>query len=85
MADNIRDWVASHNEDALLADGFDDAIIGVAERCGKPGLVVYDIAKCIDILVEGGMDRGDAVEFFHFNTLGAWVGENTPLFLWRPE
>jgi hypothetical protein len=30
-----------------------------------------------------GMDEEEAEEFFSFNTLGAWVGENTPLFLWR--
>jgi hypothetical protein len=30
-----RQWIADLNPDALLADGFDDAIIGVAERCGQ--------------------------------------------------
>jgi hypothetical protein len=86
MADNIRDWVARFNDEALLADDFDDAIIGVAERCGQPTLVVYDIAKCINILVErDGLSRSDAQEFLEFNTLGAWVGEMTPLFMWRRE
>ena len=27
----------------------------------------------------------EAVEFFEFNTAGAWVGENTPLFVYLPE
>jgi len=31
------------------------------------------------------MTHEEATEYFEFNTLGAWVGENTPLFLWRPE
>jgi hypothetical protein len=30
-----------------------------------------------------GMTYEGAAEFFQFNTLGAWVGEHTPLFLWR--
>jgi len=30
-----------------------------------------------------GMDYDTASEFFHFNTLGAWAGDGTPLFLWR--
>jgi hypothetical protein len=30
------------------------------------------------------MTEEDATEFFYFNTLGAWVGPNTPLFFWRP-
>lgn len=82
--DILRAWVAGWNEEALLADGLEAAVLGVAERCGKPGLVVYDAEKCIEILMErDGMSREDATEFFVFNTLGAWVGEGTPLFLWR--
>jgi hypothetical protein len=27
------------------------------------------------------MTRDDAEEFFEFNTLGAWMGEHTPLFM----
>ena len=83
---SVRDWIAEHNPEALLADGFDDAIVGVAERCGQPDLVVYDAERCISILEErDGMDADEAVEFFSFNTLGSWVGDMTPLFLWRYE
>lgn len=85
MNEELRDWIARHNEDALTADGFDEAIIGIAERCGSQALVVYDAEKCIEILQRGGMDYDEAFEFFQFNTLGAWVGDGTPLFLWRPD
>lgn len=82
--DDLADWIAEYNEDALLADGFQDAIIGVAQRCSQPALVVYDAEQCIDILMQrDGMSYEEACEFFSINTLGAWVGENTPLFLWR--
>lgn len=81
---SAKEWIAQYNPEALMADGFDKAIIGVAERCGLAALVVYDAAKCIDILVKrDGMTHDEASEFFNFNTLGAYVGENTPLFLWR--
>lgn len=80
---SVRELVAGHNEDALFADGFDEAIMGVAERCGQPTLVVYDARLCIEILEGQGMTTEEASEFFSFNTLGAWMGENTPLFLWR--
>jgi hypothetical protein len=30
-----------------------------------------------------GMDAEEAQEFFVFNTLGAWVGDETPMFLNR--
>jgi hypothetical protein len=84
--ETVREWAAGFgNEEMLFADGFDEAIVGVAERCSQPALVVYDAEKCIDILVSQGMDKTEAIEFFNFNTLGAWVGENTPLFLWKPE
>ena len=83
---DLRQWIAEFNPDALLADGFDDAVIGIAERCGQSALVVYDADACIRILEErDGMTRDDALEFFSFNTLGSWVGENTPLYVWRFE
>ena len=69
-------------EGALTADGFDDCIIGIALRCGQPDLVVYDSAKIVDKLVlRDGMTYEDAVEFFEYNILGAWVGEGTPLYM----
>jgi hypothetical protein len=84
--EQVREWIAAHNEEALLADGFEEAIIGVAERCSKPPLVVYDADKCVRILMQrDGMEEDEAEEFFQFNTLGAWMGENTPLFLWKYE
>jgi hypothetical protein len=67
----------------LLADGFGDAIIGVGERSGSDNIVVYDAEHCIKILVEGGMTYDEAHEYFSFNTLGAYVGENTPMFVWK--
>jgi hypothetical protein len=87
MTDEVmRDWVAGHNDEALLADGFEAALIGVAERCSQPTLAVYDAQKCVEILMtRDGMDATEALEFFTFNTLGAWVGPMTPLFLWRYE
>ncbi len=67
----------------LTADGFDAAIIGVGERCGSPEIIVYDADKCVDILMEGGMDHDEAQEFFSYNTLGAYVGEHTPMYVWK--
>ena len=79
----VREWVAEWNPEALLADGFEDAIVGVAERCGQPTLVVYDAEACVHLLEARGLDYEEAAEFFSFNTSGAWMGEMTPLFMWR--
>lgn len=70
-------------EEYLTADGFEDALIGFVWPAST-GLktAVYDSAKCISILMERDkMDEDTAIEFFNFNTLGAYVGPQTPLFL----
>jgi len=64
----------------LLADGFEDAYIGVVYIFNKV-LSVYDMDLCLDILVKrDGMTREEAQEYFDFNVLGADVGEDTPAF-----
>jgi hypothetical protein len=42
---------------------------------------VYDIDRIIDILIEDGMSYDDAVEFYQYNIVGSYVGENTPSFV----
>jgi hypothetical protein len=39
-----------------VADGFDEAIIGIAERCAQSPVGVYDAERCIDILLGLGVD-----------------------------
>lgn len=74
------------DDEMLLADGFDDALVGVVRRCGQPTLACYDAEKCIEVLMKrDGMTYEGAVEFFEFNTEGAWVGPHTPVFLHRIE
>ena len=60
---------------------FDDAIIGVTERADGGQLVAYDRQRVIDILMQQGMDRDEAEEYYSFNTVGAWMGEGTPIFV----
>ena len=73
---------AEINEEMLFADGFDDALIGYIERAGMPSIACYDKLKCVEILSDS-MPYEDAFEYFYFNVLGAYVGENTPCFLTR--
>ena len=69
-------------DDLLLADGFDEAFIGVGQRCSRPDVAVYDVSQMIRILMDrDGMSEEDAREYLEFNTFGAWVGEQTPLFV----
>jgi len=43
--------VAEYNEEALICDGFDDAIIGVAERINLGPVAAYSVEKILDILI----------------------------------
>ena len=68
------------DETVLLADGFEDAFVGIGRQFGK-SMAVYNKSKCIESLVKEGMDEEEAEEYFQYNVEGAWVGENTPIFL----
>ena len=79
---STRDKITDRLEEALFLEpaAFDEAIIGVAERSGMEPVVCYDRTLCIDILARD-MPREDAEEFFEFNTIGAWMGDLTPVFV----
>ena len=79
---DIQELVESYDSEMLIADCFDDAIIGVSERFGRSPIDAYDKDKCIQVLMDrDGMDYEDAIEFFNFNVTGAWGGEGTPEFI----
>ncbi len=65
-----------------VADGFDDAIVGVVLQDEHPK-VVYDSYKCIDMLIEEGMSEEEATEYFDYNVSGSYVGEQSPIFIYQ--
>jgi hypothetical protein len=77
-----REKILGTVEEVLFLDpaDYDEAIIGVAYRFGMLPVVAYDRTRVIDILARD-MSREDAEEFFEFNTIGAWVGRLTPVFI----
>lgn len=77
-----REEIAEINPDALMCDGFDDAIIGMAERINLGSVVAYSVSKILDIMIErDGMSYEEALEFYDYNIVGSWMGENTPVFI----
>ena len=77
----IKDIIVSEYPEVAFAEGFDDAIMGVVERYGMEPVVLYDRAKCLELLVKGGIDDVDgANEHFYYNVIGSWIGDNTPCF-----
>ena len=66
------------NPEAIMYDGFDDAIVGMIARCGTEPLALYDREKCIQILVDQGVTYEEAVDYFAYNIEGCWAGPHTP-------
>jgi hypothetical protein len=85
ITDFIEMGYSDFSDKILLADGFDDAFIGVGENSEGNPVAVYSIEKCLDILAEQFKDEedaiGDAIDYFEFNVKGAYVGEFTPMFI----
>lgn len=65
-----------YDEEFLIADGFNDAIIGVDEKSMR---LIYSVSKCIDILKKD-MSEEEALEYFDYNISGAYMGEKTPIW-----
>lgn len=77
-----HELVGEHNSDAKVYPEYEEALIGVANRAGgMPPVAAYDYYTCIEILMENGMEYDEAIEYFEFNTLSAWFGDETPLFV----
>jgi hypothetical protein len=69
--------VAFPDEDLLIADGFDEAVLGIEENTMR---VIYSVSKCLEIIEAEGMPEQEALEHFYYNVHGSYVGEKTPIF-----
>jgi hypothetical protein len=84
---NKREQIADNyvgGNDLLFMDPeyFDEAIIGVATNAVGMVAVAYSEPKVIELLVKHDkMTPDDAMEHYQFNILGAYVGENTPVYI----
>lgn len=76
---NIQQIIEMYPEGTfLVADGFDDAIIGIDEKNFR---IVYDIDQVITVLMRDDMSMDEAYDFYYYNIVGSYVGENTPIFI----
>jgi hypothetical protein len=86
----VLDVLASLNPEATLADGLEAALIGHSVS-GEEHVAVYDMDKCIEILMKThhDMDEEEAADFFSYNVLRglAYFGknENAPVFVKLPD
>ena len=65
----------------MLADGFEEAFIGIGYQFNKT-VAVYDNERCLQVLMDrDGMTDDEAIEYFDYNVTGAYVGPLTPIFM----
>jgi hypothetical protein len=78
LEENYPDYM----DKILLADGFEDAFIGVVESFGSEPKACYSLEDCEEILCSrDNMTFEEAVEYLDFNVTQAYVGEHTPAFI----
>jgi hypothetical protein len=68
------------DEKFLLADGLEEAFIGIGYAFHTP-IAIYSKKKAIKCLEKEGMSGFEAIEYFDYNIAGAFVGDQTPIFL----
>jgi hypothetical protein len=80
---NIEDYdIDEMAEGAIKLDGLDDAILGIVEEFGNSPRILYSKNKILNILSErDGMTWSEAEEFYDYNILGLYAGEQNPVFL----
>lgn len=76
---DILEYLEEFSPESLLADGYKDALVGVAENFYGT-VAVYDKDMIIDKLKES-MSFEDAEEFFSYNITGGYVGDLQPIYL----
>ena len=67
---------------AVILDGLNDAIIGIVEEFGNGPRILYSRQKILTILCErDNMTISEAAEFYDYNIIGLYAGEQNPVFL----
>jgi hypothetical protein len=74
--------IDEYAEGAVLLDGLESAIIGIVEEFGNGRRILYSKPKILSILCErDGMTWSEAEEFYDYNILGLYAGEQNAVFL----
>lgn len=74
--------INQYAEGAIILDGLDSAIIGITQEFGNGPRILYSKNKILEILQERDeMTHSEAEEFYDYNILGLYAGEQNPIFL----
>tara|TARA_R110002072_G_scaffold250480_3_gene409261 strand:- start:255 stop:644 length:390 start_codon:yes stop_codon:yes gene_type:complete len=66
------------NPEAIMYDGFDEALVGMIARCGTEPIALYDREKFLKLLMDKGVTYEEALDYFCYNIEGCWAGPHTP-------
>ncbi len=73
--------INEYAEGAVILSDLDNAIIGIVEDFNGRR-ILYSKEKILNILmVRDGMSMDEAEEFYDYNILGLYAGEQNPVFL----
>lgn len=75
-----RSMLDEYAEGAIILDNFDDCIVGISEQFGEGNRIVYSKDMIIKKLCEE-MSEEEALEYYDYNILGGYFGEQNPIFL----
>jgi hypothetical protein len=74
--------IEQYCEGAIMLDGLDEAIVGIVEEFGNSPRILYSKGKILEILqTRDLMTEQEAEEFYDYNILGLYAGEQNPVFL----
>lgn len=74
--------IDEYAEGAVLLDGLESAIVGIVEEFGNGNRILYSKQKILNILQERDlMTMGEAEEFYDYNIIGLYAGEQNAVFL----
>lgn len=72
------------NDEAVVFDGLDNAIIGTGGQHSSSQLVVYSARLIIEELKkQNGLTDEEATEHFYYNVASLNAGSGTPIIMWE--
>jgi hypothetical protein len=89
LRERIVEQLAEHTKEnqVIFFDPpeLDEALIGIALRIGL-SVPAYDYDKLIEVHQRiNNWSYEDAIEWIEYNTMGSYVGNDTPVVVWRPR
>lgn len=81
--------INEYAEGAIILEGFEDCIVGIVEEFGNGRRLLYGKDLILNKLqLHNSMTLGEAEEYYEYNILGLYAGEQNAVFLdleLRPE